>query len=112
MVLGSLLLVLGFCLGVETPISATVARHSYACVDVIGPGSLVSGEPRPGVAAEPLGPGERRLAARVETACSPLETGARWVVWGGITLGGLLLLTGWTALRERDRGLVLSPTVG
>lgn len=110
-VLGSVLLVLGFCLAVETPISATVAGRSYSCTDVIGPGSLVSGQPRQGAADDRLGPGERRLAARVTAACAPLETGARWVVWCGLTAGGLLLLTGWTAVRERDHGLVLSHTV-
>lgn len=111
MVMGSVMLVLGFCLAVETPISATVAGHSYACADVVGPAYLVSGQPADRGATAGLTAGERRLRARVDAACAPLETGARWVVWGGMAVGGLLLLTGWTAFRERDREPALRPVV-
>ncbi len=107
-VLGSLILVLGFGLGVDTPISATVAGRSYACADVIGPAYLVSGQLSAGRAsADGSTAAERRSADRVDAACAPLETGARWAVWGGLAVGGLLLLAGWTAFRERDHELVL-----
>ena len=101
--IGSLLLVVGFCLGVDTPTSATVAGHSHDCADVIPTGLLVSGLATSGdPGADTRTPAERRLAARVTTACKPLEQRARWAVWGGIGLGGLLLLGGWTVVRERE----------
>ena len=87
---GSLLILLGFCVGVETPISTTVAGEHYSCASVISPSVLVAGAP--GTA----------LPARAAARCAPLESTAEWLVWGVIGLGGLVLLAGWTVLRERD----------
>ena len=104
--LGSSLLVLGFCLGVDTPISTTVAGQSYACADVITSGMLVSGQSTSDdTAPDTRTPADRRLDARVEAGCGPLERGAQWAVWGSLGLGGLVLLAGWTALREREHDL-------
>jgi hypothetical protein len=93
------MLLVGFCLGVDTPVSATVAGQVHHCDDVIPPGMLVSGQP--------TGPDtrthqERRLAAQVRAACRPVERRAEWAVWGALGLGGLVLLAGWTAVRERE----------
>ena len=101
MVLGSLLVVAGFCLGVDTPISATVAGQVHHCRNVITSGMLVSGQSTSG-GPDARTPGARRLDARVHAACSPLERRAEWAVWGGIGLGVLLILGGWTVLRERE----------
>jgi hypothetical protein len=102
-VLGLLLLGLGFYVGIETPISTTVAGQSYDCSDVIPARLLVSGQPTSREAGpDTRTPAERRLDARISAGCDPLERGAQWAVWGGLGLGGLLLLTGWTALRERE----------
>jgi hypothetical protein len=100
-VVGGVLIVLGFCLGVDTPISTTVAGQSYHCADVITPGMLVSGQSN---ASGPdlRTPAEHRLSAQIEAACSPLEQRAEWAVWGSIALGGLVVLAGWTALREHE----------
>lgn len=98
--LGLLLLLGGFCLGVDTPISVDVAGQTHACADVIGPATLVSGQPRDS-GSDSRPPAERRLAVRVDAACAPLERRARAAVWGAFGLGALLLLTGWTVLRER-----------
>jgi len=102
-VLGLLLLASGFYLATDTPISTKVDGQLYHCADVLGPDSLVSGLPDT-QEASPDGrtPEERRLDVRIAAACSTLERGAQWAVWGGIGLGGLALLTGWTALRERE----------
>jgi len=89
-VAGSLLVLVGFCVGVETPISTTVGGDRYACADVISPSILVAGAPGTAV------------PARAAAGCAPLETAARWLVWGVIALGGLVLLVGWTVLREHD----------
>jgi len=83
-------MLVGFCVGVQTPISTTVGGTRYACADVISPSVLVAGAP--GTA----------LPARVASQCAPLETTAAWLVWGAVGLGGLALLAGWTVLRERD----------
>jgi hypothetical protein len=69
--LGSLLVVVGFCMGVDTPISTTVAGETYQCGDVIPAGMLVSGQPTS------IGPdlrtvAERRRDAAVDAACRPL----------------------------------------
>jgi hypothetical protein len=47
-------------------------------------------------------PAERRLDARRRAGCAPLERATRWAVWGGLGLGALVLLAGWTVLRERE----------
>lgn len=100
--LGMLLLVLGFCLGVDTPISTTVAGRSHACDDVITAGMLVSGLPTAGRSVSEERTSQQRLDARVREQCAPLQRSAGWAIWGGLALGGLLLTTGWTALRERE----------
>ena len=87
---GSLLILIGFCVGVETPISTSVDGARYACNNVISPSILVAGTP--GTA----------LPARAAARCAPLETTAAWLVWGSIGLGGLVVLAGWTVLRERE----------
>jgi heme A synthase len=104
--LGLVVLVAAFCFGVDTPISATVAGRSYHCADVIPAGLLVSGQAVGGGPGAPdlRPPAERRLDARVAAACDPLQQRARWAVWGGLGLGGLVVLVGWTAVRERDDG--------
>lgn len=99
--LGSLVVVIGFCLGVDTPISTTVDGQTYQCADVIPAGMLVSGQ------STSTGPdlrtvAERRRDAAVDAACRPLLRRAQWAVWSGIGLGGLVLLAGWTVLRERE----------
>jgi hypothetical protein len=100
--LGSLLTVVGFCLGTDTPISTTVAGQSYGCHDVITSTMLVSGQPvgRSSV-SDGRPPAERRL---IEARCESLEHRAAWVVWGAMGAGVVILLIGWTALRERDDG--------
>lgn len=108
MVLGSLLLVVGFGVGTDTPGSATVAGQSYACADVIPASLLVSGQPTDGPGAST--PAERRLDARVRAACAPVERATRWAVWGGIGLGAVVLLAGWTVLREREPDLRTGPS--
>jgi hypothetical protein len=101
--MGLLLLVVGFCGGVDTPTSATVAGHSHDCADVIPTGLLVSGlATSEDTGADTRTPAERRLDARVTSACKPLDQRARWAVWTGIGLGALLLLGGWTVVRERE----------
>jgi hypothetical protein len=89
-ILGSLLILIGFCLGVDTPISTTVDGAHYACPSVISPSILVAGAP--GTA----------LPAPAATRCAPLESAASWLLGGVIVLGGLVLIAGWTVLRERD----------
>lgn len=102
-VLGLLLLASGFCLATDTPISAKVDGQRYHCADVLDPGSLVSGRAESQEASlDGRTPEVRRHRVRIAAACSPLERGAQWAVWGGIGLGGLVLVTGWTALRERE----------
>lgn len=101
--LGFLLLVLGFGLGTDASISTTVAGQHHRCASVIPMGWLASGQPTSTrKVPDTRTPAERRLDARVAAACDPLERGARWAVWGGLGLGGLVLLAGWTALRERE----------
>jgi hypothetical protein len=103
-VLGLVVLVAAFCLGVDTPISATVAGQSHHCADAIPAGLLVSSQAAAGAPTAPdlRTPAERRLDARVAAACDPLQQRARWAVWGGLGLGGLVLLAGWTVVRERE----------
>jgi hypothetical protein len=101
--LGLLLTVVGFCMGTDTPISTKVAGQSYGCHDVITSTMLVSGQPvdrRPVSDSQP--PAERRLEALVDARCESLEHRAAWVVWGAIGTGAVILLMGWTAVRERD----------
>lgn len=99
--IGLLLLVLGFGFGTDTPISTRVAGHSYDCGDVIPTGWLVSGLAA-GSGADTRTPAERRLDERILDRCAPLQRNAQWAIWGGLGVGALLLLTGWTALRERE----------
>jgi hypothetical protein len=98
--LGLLLLVAAFCFGVDTPIAVTVAGQSYRCGDVIPAGMLVSGQ---------SGSSRATVDARVAAACGPLEQRARWAVWGGLGLGALVLLAGWTVLSEREHELEQLP---
>ena len=100
MSLGLLLLGLGFALGTGgIPISTANAGQSPHCANVIPTGWLVSGEPK---VPDTRTPGQRRLDARMRAKCHPAEVRARWEVWGVLGLGALILLTGWTALRERE----------
>jgi len=101
--LGLFLLVLGFGFGTDSPISTTVAGHSHPCANAIPMDWLVSGQPT-SRAATARTPAERRLDARIEAGCDPLARIAQWAVWGGLGLGGLVVLTGWTALREHEHG--------
>ena len=102
LVLGLLLLAVGFFLATENTIHTKVDGRTQSCGGVFDPGSLASGQPREDLSSDDLTPAERRLDARIVAACSPLVRRAQWVVWGGMGLGGLALLTGWTALRERE----------
>jgi hypothetical protein len=104
--LGSLLLVVGFCLGTDTPGSTTVAGQSYACADVIPASLLVPGQPTEGHVFRT--PAERLLDARRRAGCAPVERAARWAVWAGLGLGALVLLTGWTTLREREHDALVA----
>jgi hypothetical protein len=106
-VLGSLLVVAAFCFGTSAPFTTTVAGDTYRCGEVIGSNWLVSGQP---VIKGPDNrtTAERRLHARIGSGCAPLEQAARWLFWSGIVLGGLALLTGWTALREREHDEVVA----
>jgi len=101
-VLGLLLLAVGFYVATENTIHTKVDGRTQSCGGVLDPGSLASGQPREDISSNDLTPAERRLDARIVAACSPLVRRAQWVVWGGIAVGGLLVLTGWTALRERE----------
>jgi hypothetical protein len=101
-VLGLLLLAVGFFLATENTIHTKVDGRTHSCGGVFGPGFLASGQARKEVHPDGLTPAERRRDARIVAACSPLVRRAQWVVWGGMGLGGLALLTGWTALRERE----------
>lgn len=97
--LGTLLLALGFAVGVE-PVSTSVAGQTNECGSVITPGWLSSGTPRRSVAELSETRQEQRLAARVESQCRPNLARAEWVTWGALALGGMAALIGWTALRE------------
>ena len=101
--LGCLLLLLCFGTATETSISVREAGRSYACADVIDPGDLVSGTPAgPPSAAAVRTPAERRLGVRLSEACAPLEQRAQLLTWSGLALGGLLVMAGWTALRDEE----------
>jgi hypothetical protein len=99
--LGLFLLVLGFGFGTDSPISTTVAGQSHPCANAIPIDWLVSGQPT-STGATARTPAERRLDARINAGCEPLARIAQWAAWGGLGLGGLVLLAGWTALREHE----------
>ena len=101
--LGSLVVVLSFCVGTDTPISTTVAHQSYGCGDVISSKMLVSGQPTNSTAGLGSTPAERRVDALVHARCHRLHDRASWAVWGAMGIAGLILLTGWTVLREHGQ---------
>jgi hypothetical protein len=99
-VLGLLLLALGYTLGttLSTAGSVTVAGESHVCGGGFPARWLDSGQGSPGPDTRTAA--ERSLDAAVAKACAPRETRSRWLLWGTLGLGGLLLLSGWTVARE------------
>jgi hypothetical protein len=72
---------------------------------VITSNMLVSGQPVDrGPTSDSQPPTEQRLDALIEARCEPLEHRAARIVWGAMGAGAVILLTGWTALREHNDG--------
>lgn len=95
MMLGLVMLVLGFAVGSE-PGGLSVSHQSSACHSVIST-SWFTSEPGPGsTSTTPTTPYERRVEAR----CDRVEVRNRWLTWGALGVGGVLALVGWTMVRE------------
>ncbi len=98
--LGAVLLVLGFGLAV-TPTPVTVGGATQRCDPVLDLGALVGDRRDPVASPAALTAADRRQA-RAAVACLRAEQRAGWASWGGLSLGALLLLVGWTASRKNE----------
>jgi hypothetical protein len=106
--LGSVLLILGFALGTQ-PTSTSVGNKSYACDSAIPITWLASGTPSETSGPDPAEtPRQREVRQRVLAQCQGVVLRTRWLTWGSIGLGGLAVLVGWTALREREHDRLVS----
>jgi hypothetical protein len=90
LLLGVVLLVLGFAVGVE-PSSTTVAGHTYVCNGAIQSSWLVPGIPSPSAGDS--------VQRQVSQQCGSLLHPHQWLTWTALALGALAALTGWTAQR-------------
>jgi hypothetical protein len=93
-VLGLLLLALGFGVGIE-PVSVSAAGQSYDCGSSIPTSWFAGGSPTVVVPAR---------SYAVKARCGSALRGDRWLTWGLIGSGSLVALAGWTALREAADG--------
>ena len=99
--LGSVLLILGFVVGTQ-PTSTSVGNQSYACDSAIPITWLASGTPIETFGPDPAETSQqRKIRQQVLAQCQGVVLRTRRLTWGSIGLGGLAVLVGWTALRER-----------
>jgi hypothetical protein len=89
--IGALVLLVSFAAGTEDIGSVRHQGETYSCGDVLtfdygAPETATSDRTPPAVAAR----------------CRPIHTLHVAGVWGGVGLGALTMLVGWTALRERE----------
>lgn len=91
--LGAVLLALGFALGTEST-SVRYRGTSWTC------GSALRFEPGPDASSTAAALDQRPAAA--EARCGPVRTTRLVLTWGSMGLGAMVILVGWTALRERE----------
>ena len=94
---GSVLLALSFWFGTALP-SATVGGHDHPCGSAIPTSWFMSG-----AAPAASGAAGATRGGRIEAACDAVEHRFQALTWGSLALGSLVGLSGWTALRERER---------
>jgi hypothetical protein len=104
MALGALLLLGGFYVGTESPVTKTVSisGESHTCAFGIGPSLLVGDVGTSATPAPAPTRAERRDAAALRAACGGFEQRTAWAVWTSLGLGGVLLLAGFGGVRERE----------
>ena len=90
---GLAVLVLGFAVGSE-PATVPVNDQAYACASVIPTSWFTSDDGSNSTATPP--------PRRLEPRCDRVELRSRLLTWGALGIGGLLVLTGWTVVREDD----------
>jgi len=95
---GWVLVVSGFCVGVQ-PTAASSHGREYGCAAVIPTSWLVAGAPSSSPISSDSSRGDQRRAA---AACHSPVVRAQLSTWGMLGVGGLVVLAGATALRERE----------
>lgn len=94
---GLLLLFAGFGVGTH-PRSVSLDDQTYYCGAAISSSWLLPGTPDQSLNAGSSATLEQRRAA---AECSPVIRQSRVVIFSDMGLGALLVLLGWTAIRER-----------
>jgi hypothetical protein len=94
---GLLLLVAAFGFGTQ-PRSVPVDDQTYDCGAAIAASWLVPGTPDHTLSPGPAATADQR---RTAAACNPVIHQSRVAILAAMGMGGLLVLVGWAAIRER-----------